>query len=395
MKRYTLLIGSFVLVVGLLGVAASQVGSSFTHPRNRNVKLVIVDNQGAILTSHDQQKPQGKIAVENSAAFDFGHMDPHGESEHTFVLKNTGSGPVELENLGTSCKKCTIAKISKPVLAPGEEVEVLIHWNCGSGPLYMQTATIGTKNNIAGSSIQLKVEGRVRMNLASQPEEIVLEGISPAKPTEGRAVFYSQRFENAEILECKSSREDFMVTLEDVPASDLEASKLSWAKEVRVHLPANLPSGPFEETVFLKLRAPNAEREMQEYTYNLRLKGKVKKGLTVVGRDLDERGIVEFGFVERGIEHQRKYKLKIQDTVDFDLRLQEISLTPDFVKVTVVPTPGVDSVKGLYDLTITIPADAPVCNFMTDQNLGQVRLISDHPRVKEFPLALRFAVREE
>ena len=258
MNRYVVIGGSLVLVVGLVGIAVSQVGSSYTHPRNRKIKLVVVDSQGAVPTVKDNQVPPGKIEVETSASFDFGYLDPHGESEHTFVLKNTGSGPVELENLGTSCKKCTIAKISKPVLAPGEEAEVLIHWNCGSGPLYLQTATIGTKNNIAGSSIQLKVEGRVRMNLASQPEEIVLDGISPAKPTEGRAIFYSQRFENAEILECKPSREDFVVKLEDVPASDQEASKIIWAKELRLTLPANLPSGPFEETVFLKLKAFNA-----------------------------------------------------------------------------------------------------------------------------------------
>ena len=75
--------------------------------------------------------------------------------------------------------------------------------------------------------------------------------------------------------------------------------------------------------------------------------------------------------------------------------MQRIECTPEFLAVEIVPKPDVDPSLGLYDFHLKVPADAPECNYMLEQGMGQVRIVTENPHVGELPLAVRFSVRED
>lgn len=388
-------IGIFaILVLSSVGIGMIVAGSDFymTHPRFRG-KRVKITEYGAVLAQEledgDPTKtPQAEI---EEVTFDFGILEPHAISQHDFVIKNTGTATLKLENLGTSCKKCTVAGISRDRVPPGEEAIVTLEWNSGPGPHYSQTATIGT-NDATRPAIQLRVEGRVRIHLGAHPEELVLDGIKPGHAATGEVILYSQVTDEVDLGAIQGSRDGFAWEVLPVDAATAEALEAKWARKLIVTTPTDLPSGPLEETIFAKLNVGDAD-SAREVDFNLRVRGRVKRCLAIYGPLIDDNGLIDVGVVERSVGRKITFKAKVNDD-DRRLQLDAIECTPDFLKCSLVPSPGIDPAKGLYDFTIEIPADAPVCNFMPETAMGSLRIVSSHPRIGQVPLAIRFAIRD-
>jgi hypothetical protein len=67
----------------------------------------------------------------NSSTFDFGTMYQNEEVSHTFVLRNAGSGVLEIQRVKSSCG-CTAAIPEKRELAAGEETTLKVTFKSGS-----------------------------------------------------------------------------------------------------------------------------------------------------------------------------------------------------------------------------------------------------------------------
>lgn len=57
-------------------------------------------------------------------SYNFGDI-PQAPINHTFIVKNTGTAPLEIRRVSTSCG-CTSAKISNERLLPNEETDFLV-----------------------------------------------------------------------------------------------------------------------------------------------------------------------------------------------------------------------------------------------------------------------------
>ena len=61
----------------------------------------------------------GRVEVVGGNKFDFGVMRRNEEATHQFVVKNVGTGTLDLSVTGSTCK-CTVGSLKKASLEPGE-----------------------------------------------------------------------------------------------------------------------------------------------------------------------------------------------------------------------------------------------------------------------------------
>lgn len=103
------------------------------------------------------QKPAAKFTETN---FDFGTVQEKvGKISHKFEVTNTGTAPLLLTNIQTSCG-CTTPKWSKKPLAPGEKGFVIVTYNAKGRPGPF-TKTITVFNNSDQDKIELIIKGEV------------------------------------------------------------------------------------------------------------------------------------------------------------------------------------------------------------------------------------------
>ena len=104
-------------------------------------------------------------------AYNFGTALSGPPINHVFMIKNVGTGPLEIKNVTSSCG-CTAAKPSKNILAPGEvstiAASVDTHFEQGHS---LSVVTL-TTNDPANPSLQLKLEGVIKPQVAAQPMDV-------------------------------------------------------------------------------------------------------------------------------------------------------------------------------------------------------------------------------
>lgn len=115
----------------------------------------------------DDGYPVAEMIGEKS--HDFGTMSLFEEGEHTFVIKNSGVKPLELELGATTCK-CTLGELESGELAPGEQTEIKLSWTVKTNEdFFSQSAEIRT-NDPANPAVRLAVSGVVVRDISMQPE---------------------------------------------------------------------------------------------------------------------------------------------------------------------------------------------------------------------------------
>ena len=84
-----------------------------------------------------EEQPQAAPKIEVVPKFfDFGNVPFGGKLKHNFIVKNTGTLPLLIKRLATSCG-CTSAKISKEEIMPNEEAVLTVIYDTaamGTGP---------------------------------------------------------------------------------------------------------------------------------------------------------------------------------------------------------------------------------------------------------------------
>src|SRR5687768_12376413 len=86
----------------------------------------LVGNSGAVLAqetakpvSIEQQVATGAIITFDSAKYDFGQIHQGDKVNHTFTFKNTGTQPLIVSNVFTTCG-CTVSEWTKTPVLPGK-----------------------------------------------------------------------------------------------------------------------------------------------------------------------------------------------------------------------------------------------------------------------------------
>lgn len=324
-------------------------------------------------------------AIVPETKYNFGTMDPLTMGEHTFVVRNEGKAPLELELGSTTCK-CTFGKLEDSSILPGEAGEVTLNWNTGrKHPYYAHSAKILT-NDPKRRSIQLSVEGLVKVQLGFEPQAIVLPHIEPESTPSGEVILFTQAWDDFTVKNVTSSLEGIAWELQPLEENWLTKNKARFGRRLVVTLPTEMPQGHFHHQLTLHVR-PNGSEEVD--TFELPLQGKVLRRLSAYGPTVTSDGGIDLGATSVGDPISAKILLKVRDKVR-DLKVTNLEVTPEFVNVSIESTPGAPG-KGLYIMKVEVPQNSPVGSY-SGVRQGQILLTVNHPRITDLNLKLNFIV---
>jgi hypothetical protein len=234
-------------------------------------------------------------------------------------------------------------------------------------------------------ALEFRLQGKVRMLIGFDEAEIVLDGLPPDQPTVVERLVYSQVWDGFTIQNVEKHLEG--LTWEITPADPQAVARLE-AKAVqrlRITLPANLPQGRFTDVLRLNVLPAGENAEVQ--SLDLPISGAVPRRVAIYGQAIDVDGLVDLGDIREGKGRRVNLLVKVRDP-DPVLPTAKVEVFPSFLTVEFKPR---EEGKGLYDLTIDLPADAPLCQYHSTP-LGRVKIDTGHPRVGVIELKMTFAV---
>ena len=90
---------------------------------------------------------------------DYGDISKGSEGTRTFIFENTGTAPLLIKGVRSSCG-CTIPKKPEDPIAPGEKGEIIVRYDTNRVGVFRKTITVNT-NVPTNSMIALKIKGNV------------------------------------------------------------------------------------------------------------------------------------------------------------------------------------------------------------------------------------------
>jgi hypothetical protein len=349
-------------------------------------------------------------AVIEETTHDLGVLDPADDCKHLFVVRNEGSAPLTVVKAGTTCK-CTVSMLPREAIPPGKggPVEIGLKEEQKEDGPFRHTATFLT-NDPNSPRIELTIEGEIRTYLAASPGSIHLTALDPGQPVEMSTLIYSQVVDDFSLASVETSIEGLTWEFEPVPREELEELDARSGYLATFHLSAQSAGSGFSGWVKAMAEltttaanengtvasSPTANRVRLDSTRTIRLQlsGRVPPIRTVYGREVDYKGVVSLGTLAKGKGTRVQLLLQVRGE-HREIRVQEIERKPEFLKVSVEPNSPELAKKGLYNIIIEVPPDAPLCNHLTYSKMGEVRILTDHPEMPEIVrLKVAFVVME-
>jgi hypothetical protein len=320
---------------------------------------------------------------------DFGILDPSQPCRHTFIVRNEGTAPLKIAKAGTSCQ-CTVSVLPKGDIPPGKggPVEIESKIDEGQGP-FRHSASFLT-NDPKTPRFELTIEGRILSGIAASPASIDLAELERGRPVEAATLVFSEVWDAFTLRDVRSSIEGLSWQFSPAPCETLREHKARSGYTATFHLPAAVTSKSFSgwvEAVAEPQGQPLASRKIR-----LSISGHVPPIRSVYGKEVDGQGVVTIGRVAPGQTARVRLLLQVRGE-HRQIRVERIEKTPAFVNVSVAPRSAGLAAKGLYEITIEVPRDAPECNYLRVDGMGEIRVLTDHPEMPEIVrLKIAFAV---
>ena len=89
------------------------------------------------------------------ASYDFGNIKQGDKVEHVFTFKNTGTEPLILSNVLTTCG-CTASDWPRDPIAPGKEASITVKFN-SAGKMGRQNKVITIVSNATNSQERVRI----------------------------------------------------------------------------------------------------------------------------------------------------------------------------------------------------------------------------------------------
>ena len=134
------------------------------------ILFVLFVGFGVYAQSQDAQAAQSGAKVEfEESLFEFGEITQGDRVEHVFKYKNTGTEPLILSSVRTTCG-CTAPDWSREPLAPGESTTMRVRFN-STGKMGMQNKTITVNSNASNNPERIRITANVLPKPAPSKDE--------------------------------------------------------------------------------------------------------------------------------------------------------------------------------------------------------------------------------
>jgi len=183
----------------------------------------------------------------DEANFDFGTISSHQPVEHTFVVKNTGTSPLEILNVRSSCG-CTVAAISQREIPPGESTSITSRFNPAGRRGHQRTA-ITLETNVPDSPrTTLMMSGTVQELVLVEPNGLFLGAMGMGDSFQ-QSVDIINRHEQPMLITSITTAPEIL---------NARAEVLEEGKQHRIHVSATgpFPIGDFRGHVIVKTSLP-------------------------------------------------------------------------------------------------------------------------------------------
>lgn len=106
----------------------------------------------------NESKPGPRMAFVEKG-FDFGDIKQGDQVEHVFVFENTGTEPLIITNVSSTCG-CTIPKYPRQPIPPGEKGEILVKFN-STGKMGKTTKIVKIISNAVEPINQITIQTNI------------------------------------------------------------------------------------------------------------------------------------------------------------------------------------------------------------------------------------------
>lgn len=344
-----------------------------------------------------------KVEVVGDSEHDFGVMQRDAESSHQFVVKNVGTAPLEMAVTGSTCK-CTVGKLEKESLAPGESTMVNMEWSAKTNSgTFSQSATLRT-NDPAVGELQLVVRGNVVDTVAVEPQSWNIGDVEASEPFELKTTLYNHSEQPLEIVDVRWVDERFdaasTIDFQSRPVDSERDGVHSGAREA-VEFAIDVAPGARQSSInqTLRIRYRTADGDESHPPVELVLTGRTVDALSVFGGSrLSARGNgiydLRIGQVKKGEQKEEKVHVVLRGRYKDTARLSVAEVEPAAAIEAELGEPSERNTMVLLPLSVRIRADAPEIerSGKNEDDYGFVVVESDNPTIAPIRIRLTFGV---
>jgi len=400
MNRWGLIIGSF-LAVGLL--SGFWLLKSNLKYRNsmvlRGVPRDISEEELAEIAKQVREeaepspRPGSRVRVENNE-HDFGTASAFSGGQIDFEIHNTGTVPLAL---GDPKSDSLAIDLASREIEPGLSTIATVTWETGPDTRYMRASATIPTSDPDKPAIKLHVRGKVVRWIDGWPKQTVeFPSIRSGEKPKPRNVFVFSRewesFQIAEISAGQISEEGGEVTWQSHPmtAEELAEHEAQSGYRIEVHVPYDLPSATYGTDLTVLIEPPPSHTGAVPHA-RFSLRWHVYRRFCLYSEAFSKPGLMDLGVIPQGTSKSATIRVKVRDELA-ELPGARFETEPSFVNVKMVPQHVGDGIEGNYVIHVEIPEDAPQSLHLRSDQFGKIRFFSDHPRIPEQMLQVRFAV---
>ena len=329
--------------------------------------------------------PYPKVVVEGGKIHEFGVMEFGTEDTYSFVIHNEGEAELQLKEGTTTCQ-CTMSKLSRTSVPPGETAEVAITWKPNSvTKMFSKGGTIFT-NDPEDPSFFLTVQGKVVDQYAVSPvSKWDMGTLSPESSTEYTGMVYTALSKDLKVKATDVDDPNISVELVPMPAEKLE--ELEAQSGFFVKLTAKPVQGEVGlRTSTMKL---NVEVEGKSSVHPIEVNGSCTgpmQFLPTYGVIWDERNMyLNFGRFPAKDGATARLSLFV-NSLDQPLQIADIKTNPPFVKVELKADPEFAELpRKRYDLIFTVPPGSPPTTRLRADE-AKITFSTNHPQAKRIQI---------
>jgi len=351
-----------------------------------------------------------KIEVIGGEQFDFGVMEPGAEGKHSFVVRNVGKGPLELEVAGSTCK-CTVGSLKDATLEPGEQTEIDLTWVTKSvGEEFGQSAILKTNDPTRGE-LNLVIRGRVISSMTMVPRTFSFGDVESGETIVLESVIYS--FSKTPIVAVKHSfsnpditqRSTFHVEEVSVESTgNQEYKSATQAFKLRIEIAPGLRQGPLRDNFSFGFVPKSAIDDAGNYDdevlfqFNAETTGKIVGAITL----LESRRVFNgesgyfytMGEVDPKSDTPYRANIMLRGPKRDSTKLSIGDVKPAGILRAELGEPVGRSSTVLIPLTLSIdPAAEPIDRMgRGTDDYGVVTIQTDDPTMSPLELKVRFKV---
>jgi hypothetical protein len=290
---------------------------------------------------------QAPKAVVDTPLYDFGSALEGTMVKHTFTIKNTGQGYLDIRGVKTSCG-CTTGDPSKTHVAPGDTSEIAVAFDTHFQKGHQVRTITASTNDPDNPQVAMTMQGIVKKQVEAQPGEVAFGDVKRG----------AEQTKEVVVSDLNPARGAFSVG----PVSNSNASiKVEQEKRpdgkpgalLKVSLLKSMPLGPFDDTI--KITTNRVPLQVDVF-------GTVTGDLNV------DPAQVSFGIVPRGQDIVRIFKLSNQGPKPVKV-LEVASSSPSVGAIAEPVTPGKE-----YKVTVTLRHGTP-----DGQLRGNLTIKTDDP----------------